>query len=106
MGLILGKAKVLMTATEYQSNLFEFTRDTVNSFSLIKTYIPEKRELITLKYPLKSPRNYYIDYHCSKNDEERFKIVDGVLPEEILKELDGFDDIGDIITMYDDEDEV
>ena len=108
MGLINGKVKVLKSPAEYQWDVIKFAKDTVNSFRLIKTCMPEIRELIELKYPTrKNGRNYYIDYHrLKKKDHEKiYEVLDGVLPEEIVKELNRVDDIEDILTMHDDDDD-
>ncbi len=120
MGLILGKAKILKSAAEYQWDIVKFAQDTVNSFSLIKTDMPDRRELVKLKQPdqrlLKiliqnNRRNsgsyYYVDYHKRNKPEETRVNADGdVLPDEILKELQkDLDDIDDVLTLHNDDDD-
>jgi len=116
MGLILGKAKVIKSAAEYQWDIVKFAQDTANSFSLIKTDMPDRRELVKLKQPdqrlLKiliqnNRRNsgsyYYVDYHKRNKPEETRVNAEGVLPDEILNELQkDLDDIDDVLTLHND----
>lgn len=124
MGLILGKAKVLKAPCEYRLDMRQYLMDFVNSFSQIKSSLPESRKLIKLKPGqnlLKAQKlqknnlhHFFIDYQrlCKSNEMNEkesvdqfsmLDVIDGVLSEEVFNEINDKVDDEEILSFQDSE---
>ena len=89
MSLILGKAMILVSPISYDLNISQYCSDFVNSFRLIKSSLPDNRNLIKLEkgetFSDKKNHYYFIDYTHDETDDA--SVVDVKLSEEIIKEI-------------------
>lgn len=125
MGLILGKAKIVKTPTEYHGDMIQFTKDFLNGFSWIQPLLPSSRELFKLnkdqgfiKIKNSGDESFFIDFKkkkkgrsCGKelgdNDLSLSKytildIVEGELSEEVFNEINSNEDYDDDLNYDED----